>query len=102
MTQLNPFLRDATFTLLPVLTDEQLEGITERLTSVYPHLLVRRLTQHSALVQGIAIRAEDPHRADARTWEIVSGHVRASLADAGDSTTKIASIDVRPAAGALR
>ena len=101
MTQLNPFFRDATFTLVPVLTDDQLESIGDGLAVLHPSVLIRRLTERTALVQGIPIRALTPHGADASTWERLSEIIRGALRDAEDDVTRIASIDVRNTHGAL-
>jgi hypothetical protein len=101
MTQLSPFFRDATFTLVPTLTDDQLDRIGESLAALHPSVPIRRLTERTALVQGIPIRALTPHEADASTWERLNDLIRGALSDAGDDATRITSIDVRNTNGAL-
>ena len=101
MTQLKPFRRDAAFTLMPALTDDQLERIGESVAALHPSVLISRLTEHTALVQGIPIRALTPHEADASTWERLNELIKGALRDVGDDVTQIASIDVRQTKGAL-
>lgn len=102
MRQLKPYLREAAIALVPCLTDDQLRRITDQLDALEnPFLLVRRLTPHTALVQGIPVKAPSAHHADAITWETVHAHVRAALSENDDVGTTVTSIDVRDATGAL-
>lgn len=96
MDQLNPFLREAAVTVLPGLADDQLSRIASEFECLgNPCLLVRRLTQHTMLLQGIPVRAGSAHDADAVTWELVYEHVRAALTSPEDESARITSIDVR-------
>ncbi len=88
--------------LVPSLTDEQLERISQELESLdNPYLLVSRLSEHSTLIQGIPVRAESPHDADAVTWETIYTLVRNALRGPWDWDTTITGIDVRESDGAL-
>ena len=96
MTQLNRFLREAVVTIVHQIGDDQLERIASELDCLgNPRLLVRRLTHHTVLIQGIPVTAGSPHDADAVTWEILYEHVRDALRATEDQSTRIASIDVR-------
>ena len=88
---------------MPYLTDEQLERIGAELASslTNPLLLVSRVSDHTALIQGIPVTAESPHAADALTWDKGHTHVRAALCDPWDWDTTITAIEVRAADGAL-
>jgi hypothetical protein len=98
-----PFLREAAVTLVPHLTDEQLERIGAELASslINPLLLVSRVSDHTALIQGIPVTAESPHEADALTWEQIHTRVLAALCEPWDWDTTVTAIDVRAADGAL-
>ena len=97
-----PFLREAAVTLVPHLTDEQLERIGAELTSpANPFLLVSRLSDNTALIQGIPVKAASPVEADALTWETIYTHVRSALNEPWDWNTTVTAIDVREADGAL-
>lgn len=98
MRQLQSYVREAAITLVPSLTDDQLQRITDQLDSLdNPFLLVSRLSPHTALVQGIPVRAPSSHQADAITWDTVNTHIRAALCEPGDAGTTVTAIDVRPA-----
>jgi len=97
-----PFLRDAAVTLVPTLTDEQLDRIGAELDSLAnPFLLVSRISEHTALIQGIPVRAESQRDADALTWETIYTHVRSALREPWDWDTRVTAIDVRESDGAL-
>ena len=53
--RLNPFLRDATVSFVPRLTEDQLVRIARALTALYPDTLVSRMTDFAALIQGITV-----------------------------------------------
>lgn len=91
----NPFLRDAAVSFVPEMTDEQIVRIARALTARYPHVLVRRLTDFTALIQGIPVEAGRAHEADGVTWDTVSREVRDVLAMPADAGTELTSIDVR-------
>ena len=102
MREPRPFLREATVTLLPALTDDQLQRIAEELDSLAnPYLLVSRISDHTALIQGIPVKAGSSHEADVLTWEALFMHVRAALRGPWDWDTRVTAIDVRDASGAL-
>ncbi len=102
MREHGPFLREAIVTLVPSLTDEQLARVGTELESLdNPYLLVSRLSEHSALIQGIPVRAGSPHDADATTWETIYTLVRSALNGPWDWDTTITAIDVRESDGAL-
>ena len=97
-----PFLREAAVTIVPQVSDEQLERIGAELASQgNPFLLVSRVSDCTALIQGIPVTAESPHEADALTWDIVHSHVSAALCEPWDWDTTVTAIDVRSADGAL-
>lgn len=97
-----PFLREAGVTLLPALTDDQLERIEEELdTLANPYFLVSRISDHTALIQGIPVKAGSAHEADALTWQAIFTHVHAALREPWDWDTRVTGIDVREASGAL-
>ena len=102
MREPTPYLREAAVTLLPRLTDEQLERIDVHLeTLANPYLLVSRISEHTALIQGIPVKAGSPVEADANTWETIFMHVSAALRRPWDWDTTITAIDVRESDGAL-
>ena len=102
MTQLKSYLREAAITLVPSLTDDQLHRITDQLDALdNPFLLVSRLSPHTALIQGIPVKAPSSHDADAITWDTVNTHIRAALSEPGDAGTTVTAIDVRPGTNAL-
>ena len=89
-------------TIVPALTDEQLDRIGVELEALAnPYLLVSRLSEHSALIRGIPVRAGSPHGADAATWEMLYARVRTALRGPFDWNTTITAIDVRESDGAL-
>lgn len=92
---LNPFLRDAAVSFVPEMTDDQIVRIARALTALYPHVLVSRLTDFTALIQGIPVEAGTAHESDGVTWDIISREVRVVLAAPADAGTQLASIDVR-------
>lgn len=92
--RLNPFLRDAAVSFVPE-TDDQLVGITRALTGLNPQTLVSRLTDFTALVQGIPVEAETTDEANRVTWAMISDEVREVLVTPADAGTELASIDVR-------
>lgn len=94
-TRLNPYLRDAAVSFVPEMTDDQIVRIARSLTARYPHILVRRLTDFTALVQGIPVEAATAHEADGVTWATISREVREVLVTPADAGTELASIDVR-------
>lgn len=95
-----PFLREAAITLLPQLTDDQLARIEEELDSLSnPHSLVSRISDHTAMIQGIPVKARSSHEADALTWEGIFTHVNAALREPWDWDTRVTAIDVREASG---
>lgn len=102
MTEPIPFLREAAVTLVPHLSDDQLERIGAELTlATNRFLLVSRVSEHTALIQGIAVTAASPHEADALTWQTIHTHVRAALREPWDRATSVTAIDVRETNGAL-
>ena len=97
ITQLKSYLREAAITLVPSLTDDQLQRITDQLNALdNPFLLVSRLSPTTALLQGIAVKAPSSHHADAITWDTVNTHIRAALSEPADAGTSVTAIDVRP------
>ena len=52
---------------------------TRQLTAWHPDVLVSRLSDVAALVQGIAVEAETAHDADLETWAAISTEVREML-----------------------
>jgi hypothetical protein len=102
MREPSPYLREAAVTLVPSLTDEQLERIDAQLeTLANPYLLVSRISEHTALIQGIPVKAGSPVEADANTWETIFMLVTAALRGPFDWDTTITAIDVRDSDGAL-
>jgi hypothetical protein len=95
MKRLHPFLRDAAISFVPELTDDQLDRIARTLTDLYPDTLVSRMTDFTALVQGIPVEAETANEADRVTWAMVSHEVREVLVTPADAATELTSIDVR-------
>ena len=97
-----PFLREAAVTIVPQLSDEQLERIGAEFATLANHfLLVSRVSDSTVLIQGIPVTAESPHEADAITWDKINTHVRAALCEPWDWDATITAIDVRSADGAL-
>jgi hypothetical protein len=97
-----PFLREAAVTLVPQLTDEQLERIGAEFAALANHfLLVSRVSDNTVLIQGIPVTAESPHEADALTWDKIHTHVCAALCEPWDWDTTVTAIDVRAMDGAL-
>jgi len=97
-----PFLREAAVTLVPRLRDDQLDRIVAELSSLpNPYLLVSRVSENTALIQGIPVRATSAHDADALTWQTIYDHVRTALSGPRDRDTTITSIDVSEPSGAL-
>jgi len=74
--RLNPFLRDAAVSFVPELTDDQLVRIARALAALNQQTLVSRLTDFTALVQGIPIEAETANEANRVTWAMISDEVR--------------------------
>ena len=102
MREPSPYLREAAVTLVPALTDDQLERIAAALDSLAnPYLLVSRLSDHTALIQGIPVKAGSPLEADALTWETIFTQVRSALRGPWDWDTRVTAIDVRDTSGAL-
>jgi hypothetical protein len=99
--QLKPFLRDAVVSVIPEMTDDQLVRIARALTTLHPHTLVSRLTDFTALVQGIPVQAETEHEANRATWAMISDKVREVLDTPADVGTELTSIDVRPPAQSM-
>ena len=95
LKRLNPFLRDAAVSFVPEMTDDQLVRVARRLTALHPDVLVSRLSDFTALVQGIAVEAETAHDADLVTWAAISTEVRLTLDTPDDAGTELTSIDVR-------
>ena len=96
------FLREAAVTLVPALTDDQLERIAVELDFIAtPYLLISRISDHTALIQGIPVRAGSAHEADALTWQSIFTHVGAALSGPWDLNTRVIAIDVREPTGAL-
>jgi hypothetical protein len=91
----NPFLRDAAVSFVPELMDDQLVRIARALTALYPDILVSRMTDVTALIQGIPIEAETANEANRFTWAIISREVRDVLVTTADAGTELTSIDVR-------
>jgi hypothetical protein len=102
MREPSPYLREAAVTLVPSLTDEQLDRIAAELDILAnPFLLVSRLSEHTALIQGIPVKAGSSHEADAMIWETLYERIRAALSGPFDWETTITAIDVHEPAGAL-
>ena len=98
--RLNPFLRDVAVSLVPEMTDDQLVRIARALTEHYPHILVSRMTDFTALVRGIPVGADTAQEANRDTWAMIHREIREILATPADAGTELASIDVRlPARG---
>jgi hypothetical protein len=95
MKRLKPFLRDAAVSFIPEMTDDQLVRIARALATLYPHILVSRLTDFTALVQGIPVEAETAHEANQMTWAMISDKVHEVLDTPADAGTELTSIDVR-------
>ncbi len=95
LKRLNPFLRDAAVSFVPEMTDDQLVRVARRLTTWHPDVLVSRLSDFTALVQGIAVEAETAHDANLVTWAAISTEVRLVLDTPDDVGTEMTSIDVR-------
>jgi hypothetical protein len=95
LKRLNPFLRDAAVSFVPEMTDDQLVRVARRLTAWHPDVLVSRLSDFTALVQGIAVEAETAHDADLVTWAAISTEVREVLDTPDDAGTEMTSIGVR-------
>lgn len=95
LKRLNPFLRDAAVSFVPELTDDQLVRITGALVALYPDTLVSRMTDFTAMIQGIPLEAETANEADRVTWAIISREVRDVLVTLADVGTELTSIDVR-------
>lgn len=93
--RLNPFLRDAAVSVVPEMTDDQIVRIALALTARYPHILVSRISDFTALIQGIPVEAGTAHEADGVTWATISREVREVLVTPADAGTTLASIDVR-------
>ena len=93
--QLHPFLRDAAVSFVPELMDDQLVRIAGALTALYPDTLVSRMTDFTAMIQGIPVEAGTANEADRVTWAIVSREVRDVLVTTADAGTELTSIDVR-------
>jgi hypothetical protein len=94
-TRLHPFLRDAAVSFVPELTDDQLVRIARALATLCPDTLVSRMTDFTALIQGIPVEAETAHEANRVTWAMISHEVREVLVTPNDAGTELASIDVR-------
>ena len=77
------------------MTDDQLMRVARRLTEWHPDVLVSRLSDSTALIQGIAVEAETAHDANLVTWAAISTEVREVLDTPDDIGTELASIDVR-------
>ena len=103
MREPSPYLRQASVTFLPRLTDEQLERIDAHLGTLdlNPYLLVSRISEHTALIQGIPVKAGSSLQADAVTWETIFTQVTAALRSPWDRDTTITAIDVDECDGAL-
>jgi hypothetical protein len=103
MREPSPYLREAAVTLVPCLTDEQLERIDAQLATLdlNPYLLVSRISEHTALIQGIPVKAGSQVEADAVMWETIFTHVSAALRSPWDWDTTITAIDVREPDGAF-
>jgi hypothetical protein len=98
--RLHPFLRDAAISFVPEMRDDQLVRIARALTTLHPHVLVSRMTDFTALIQGIPVEAGTAHEANGVTWAMISDEVREVLDTPADAGTELASIDVRlPAHG---
>ena len=97
------FLREAAVTLVPALTDDQLERIAvESLDSPFaPYLLVSRISDHTALIQGIPVKAGSAHEADALTWQSIFTHVGAALRGPWDWDTHVTAMRRPEPSGAL-
>lgn len=95
LRRLNPFLRDAAVSFVPEMTDDQLVRMARKLTAWHPDVLVSRVSDFTALVQGIAVEAETAHDANLVTWAAISTEVREVLSTAEDTGTELTSIDVR-------
>jgi hypothetical protein len=77
------------------MSDDQIVRIARALRTVHPHTLVSRLTDYTALVQGIPVEAETAHEANRMTWELIYDKVREVLDTTPDAGTELTSIDVR-------
>jgi hypothetical protein len=95
LKRLNPFLRDAAVSFVPEMTDDRLVRVARRLNAWHPDVLVSRLSDFTALVQGIAVEAETAHDADLVTWAAISTEMREMLDTPDDVGTEMTSIDVR-------
>lgn len=93
--RLHPFLRDAAVSFVPELTDDRLMRVAGALTALHPHLLVSRMTDFTALIQGIPVQAATAHEANRVTWAMISDEVLMILDTPADAGTELASIDVR-------
>jgi hypothetical protein len=94
-SRLKPFLRDAAISFVPQLSDDQLLRIAGALTFLHPGILVSRMTDFTAFVQGFPVEAETAHEANRVTWAVISREVRQVLDTANDADTQLTSIDVR-------
>jgi hypothetical protein len=96
------YLREATVTLVPTFTDEQLDRIAAELAALQnPYLQVRRIGEHTALVQGIPVKAASSQEADALTWQTIYTHIRSALTQPWDRNTSITAIELREPDSAL-
>jgi hypothetical protein len=93
--RLNPFLRDAAASFVPELTDDQLLRIGHAIVGVFPDALVSRMTDFTALIQGIAVEAETAIEANGVAWSVISQQVHDALVLDSDAGTHLTSIDVR-------
>jgi hypothetical protein len=92
---LNPYLRDAAVTIVPQLTDDQLARLGDEVRGAYPYALVSRLSDHTAFVHGIPVRARSPQDADRTLWQKLNDYAHAALSAPGDVEFRVTSIDVR-------
>jgi hypothetical protein len=99
--QLIPFLGDAAVSFVPELRDEQLVRVARALTERHPHILVSRLSDFTALIQGIRVEADSAHSAKRLAWEAISSEIRAVISTPEDAGTALTSIDVRLPAESL-
>ena len=60
-----------------------------------------RISEHTALIQGIPVKAGSSLQADAITWETIFTQVTAALRGPWDWDTTITAIDVDECDGAL-
>jgi len=93
--RLNPFLGDAAVSFVPELTDDQLVRLAGALAVPFAHILVSRLTDFTALIQGIPVEAGTEHEAKGVAWDVINREVRAALSTPADEGTQLTSIDVR-------